>query len=109
MRIKVLLQSLTLAPFAWATVYIEEARAATAGGGGLPMDSYIQDYTGEITGPMALAVGVSMMIAAGVSWHHRGHEMSSGLTTLLVVGCLLSMVGGAKTWYQTASAAGALI
>jgi type IV secretory pathway VirB2 component (pilin) len=108
MKIGDLLSRAALAPAVAVAVHAPAAMAATTGGG-TPLATWLTNYTGLIDGPVAFAGGVSMIAGGAYQWHRRGHELHHGIDTILVLGILVTVIGGIATWYQYWAQGGALI
>lgn len=99
MKIRGLLQSLTLAPAAALAVHAPSAFAATAGGGGgFPWDTGFQNFTQDLTGPVAGSISLAAFFTAGyLAWRHGG-EMNHtihglfGVSFIAFIVCMAQLV-----------------
>lgn len=84
------------------------AFASASGGGGLPWESPLQTITKSITGPVAFAVSVIGVVAAGAAliW---GGEISGFTRTLVYVVLVIGLIVAATNILSTLFGVGAII
>lgn len=84
------------------------AFASSSGGGGLPWESPLQTITTSITGPVAFAISVIGVVAAGATliW---GGEVSGFTRTLIFVVLVIGLIVGAVNILSTLFGVGALV
>ena len=91
-----------------ASVLSSPAYASSSGGGGLPWESPLQTITQSITGPVAFAVSVIGVFAAGAGliW---GGEISGFTRTLIFVVLVIGLIVAATNILSTLFGVGALV
>ncbi|RSV12393.1 conjugal transfer protein TrbC [Sphingomonas sp. ABOLF] len=84
------------------------AYAGSSGGGGLPWESPLQTITQSITGPVAFAVSVIGVVAAGAGliW---GGEISGFTRTLIFVVLVIGLIVAATNILSTLFGVGAMV
>ncbi len=91
-----------------AALAASPAAASSSGGGGLPWETPLQTITTSITGPVAFAISVIGVVAAGATliW---GGEISGFTRTLIFVVLVIGLIVAATNILSTLFGVGALV
>jgi type IV secretion system protein VirB2 len=95
--------------FVFAGVLLSLDAQAASAGGAMPWDGPINQIRASLTGPVALAISVLGILAAGATLIFMGGEIGLFIKTVLYLVLVISLVVAAQNFLQTVMGAGAVI
>jgi type IV secretory pathway VirB2 component (pilin) len=98
----------TLALLTLLVLFLPDAHASAGGGGGLPYEGWLGKITDSITGPVAYAISLGALVAAGAALIFGG-DMNGFMKALLFITLVLSMIVAAKNFLSGLTGTGATI
>jgi type IV secretory pathway VirB2 component (pilin) len=98
----------TLALLTLLVLFLPDAHASAGGGGGLPYEGWLGKVTDSITGPVAYAISLGALVAAGAALIFGG-DMNGFMKALLFITLVLSMIVAAKNFLSGLTGTGATV
>lgn len=98
----------TLALLTLLVLFLPDAHASAGGGGGLPYEGWLAKITDSITGPVAYAISLGALVAAGAALIFGG-DMNGFMKALLFITLVLSMIVAAKNFLSGLTGTGATV
>ena len=99
---------IVLGVLALALLLAQDAHAAAGSGGGLPYEDWLTKIRQSITGPVAFAVSVIAIVAAGAMLIFGG-DMNGFMKTLVFIVLALAFVIAAQNMLSAITGVGAVI
>jgi type IV secretory pathway VirB2 component (pilin) len=98
----------TLALLTLLVLFLPDAHASAGGGGGLPYEGWLGKLTDSITGPVAYAISLAALVAAGAALIFGG-DMNGFMKALLFLTLVLSLIVAAKNFLSGLTGTGATV
>lgn len=85
-----------------------DAFASASSGGGFEYEDWLVKIVNSIKGPVAYAIGIASIVAAGatLAW---GGELSGFIKTLIYLACVIGIIIGAGKFLANLTGVGAII